>query len=74
MPAQASQQVTTALSREWWSPACDGLAAVTSWRVKRRPNESESHFLDVLAGERKIQVYVSPTGRSVRVFVDGKEA
>lgn len=71
---QPSEAVARALAREWWSPACDGLAAVTSWNVKRRPNERESRFLDVLAGDRKVQVYISPGGRSVRVFVDGTEA
>lgn len=74
MTLKASEQVTKALEREWWQSACDGSVAVSSWKIKRRPNEGESHFLDVLAGERKVQIYVSPTGRSVRVYVDGKEA
>lgn len=57
-----------------WSSACDGLAALSWFEVRRRPNESLSRFIDIYAGDRKVQVYISPTGRSVRVFVDGQEA
>lgn len=73
MTPVASERVTKALEAGW-TPACDGLAAVSWFTMRRRPNEEESRFLEALVGDRKIQIYISPTGRSVRVFVDGKEA
>lgn len=57
-----------------WTPLCAGLAAISTWHMQRRPSEGRSHFIDVYAGERHVQVFISPTGRSVRVFVDGDEA
>ena len=57
-----------------WRPACEGMAAVASWGVFRRKNDPRPyHFVDVLAGDRQVQVSISPNGRSVRVFVDGDE-
>lgn len=56
-----------------WTPVCDGLAVVQTWKVGLRRNEPDSHFIDVYAGERHVQVYISPTGQSVRVFVDYDE-
>lgn len=50
-----------------------GAGAVMGHSFQRRPNEDLSYFLDVYVGEKHIQVYVSPTGRSVRVYVDGTE-
>ncbi len=46
-------------------------------RVRRlatfpRPN-GECHALGVDAGKVNLTIYVSPTGRSVRVYRDGKE-
>lgn len=74
MTTKASDQVTKALSIEGTVSACDGLVAISAHQVKRRPNEDYSRFLHVLAGERRVEIYLSPTGRSVRVYVDGKEA
>ncbi len=71
---EPSAKVAQLLQTEEWSPACIGLAAVADWRIRRRTNEHESHFLDVFAGKRHVQVCISPTGRSVRVYVDGHEA
>lgn len=70
---KASERVTKALESDW-TPACDGLVAISAHQVKRRPNEDYSRFLHVLAGERRVEIYLSPTGKSVRVYVDGKEA
>ncbi len=72
--ARASDRVSQAINEAGWTPLCDGLAAVAWWTIKRRPNEGESRFVDVMAGDRKVQVYISPSGSSVRVYVDGKEA
>ena len=74
MKPKASERVTNALSIEGTVPDCDGLVAISAHQVKRRPNEDYSRFLHVLAGERRVEIYLSPTGRSVRVYVDGKEA
>lgn len=73
MKPKASKSVTDLLDIGW-SPLCDGLVAATDWYVERRPGEGKSHRLDIYAGERHIQICVSPTGRSVRVYVDGEEA
>lgn len=70
---QPSEKVLQALSAGATS-FHGGLAAVHSWRYERRPNDRPSRFIDVYAGDRHVQVYVSPQGRSVRVFVDGTEA
>ncbi len=69
-----SAQVAKALSVEGTVSACDGLVAISAHSVQRRPTEGRSMFLHVLAGERRVEVYLSPAGRSVRVYVDGKEA
>lgn len=37
------------------------------------PPAGENHAFDVERWTRRVEVYVSPTGRSVRVFVDGTE-
>lgn len=37
------------------------------------PPAGEDYAFDVDLWARRIEVYVSPTGRSVRVFVDGRE-
>lgn len=37
------------------------------------PPAGEAHAFDVPDWARRIEVSVSPTGRSVRVFVDGQE-
>ncbi len=72
--AKPSQRVANALALEGVVPACDGLVAISAHSVQSRPNEPASRFLHIYAGERRVEVYLSPTGRSVRVYVDGKEA
>lgn len=37
------------------------------------PPAGEAHAFEVQHHRRHVEVYVSPTGRSVRVFVDGQE-
>lgn len=69
----ASQRVREALNAGW-TAACDGAVALMWSSMRRRANEDEHRFLDVRAGNRTIQVAVSPSGRKVRVFVDGVEA
>jgi hypothetical protein len=50
-------------------------AAVAAFRLQHRDRDpGPYHFVDLVAGDRKVQVSISPTGRSVRVFVDGQEA
>lgn len=56
-----------------WSSACDGLVALSWFTIQRRPKEGTSRFVDLYAGQRHVQIYISPTGRSVRVYVDGNE-
>jgi hypothetical protein len=68
-----SRKVTELLAIGW-TPAAGGLVALSEFIIRRRPTEGISHFIDVFAGERHVQVYVSPSGRSVRVYVDGTEA
>lgn len=56
-----------------WSPLLDGLAAAQQYSIERRAGEGLSRALQVRAGARDVEVYVSPGGRSVRVWVDGRE-
>lgn len=55
------------------TPALDGLVAIMGGKLPLYRGRGPHRFLDVWAGERHVQVYVSPTGRSVRVYVDGQE-
>lgn len=74
MAAQPSETVTRSLEAGW-TQACDGLAALSWCRFRYREHDHGPYrLLDVHVGERRIQVSISPTGRSVRVFVDGTEA
>lgn len=68
----ASRRVVRAIEAGW-TPACDGRAAVSGGHISRTPGAPPYWLLDVIAGRRQIQVSISPAGRSVRVFVDGKE-
>jgi hypothetical protein len=56
-----------------WSAACDGLAAVSWFRFNARKGRGPHRTLDVRAGDRRVQIGISPRGRVVRVFVDGTE-
>lgn len=56
-----------------WTSLCDGLAAIETFHMEFREGRGESRYINVRAGERIVQVAISPAGRSVRVFVDGNE-
>ena len=51
----------------------DGFGAVRWSRFNPRMGVESYLTLDLWVGERHVYVTVSPTGRSVRVFVDGVE-
>lgn len=54
---------------------CDGLAAVSWFRFQRRPSDGGPYRqLRILAGDKRVEVSISPSGRSVRVFINGNEA
>lgn len=67
-----SDRVRSALAAGWYS-ACDGLAAVTWHRFQPDKRQGEYRTLTIRAGEREIQVSISPSGRSTRIYVDGRE-
>ena len=56
-----------------WTAALGGFAALSGATFDHR-GRGPHRLLDVFAGERHVQIYVSPTGRSVRIYVDGAEA
>lgn len=52
-----------------------GPAAIAGWLFEHRPRDSGPYaIIDLHVGGRKVQVVVSPTGRSTRIYVDGVEA
>lgn len=69
---RASERVKSALHAGYYA-ACDGLAALSWFRFTPDPRQGQYHNLTMRAGDREVQVSVSPTGRKVRVFVDGQE-
>lgn len=56
-----------------WSMACNGNAGVRWFTIRRRTTEPASSILTVRTEHREVEVYISPAGRSVRIFVDGEE-
>jgi hypothetical protein len=52
-----------------------GVEIRAGWRGMRRivPPAGEDYAYDSPQWARRVTVHVSPTGRSVRVFVDGRE-
>jgi len=72
--AQPSFRVHRAIEKADWTPAADGLAALMWHRFEFRKGRGDYRTVHLLAGEREVQVSISPSGRSVRVFVDGVEA
>jgi len=55
-----------------------GRQALKVWAGRRGvkhivPPAGEDHAFDVDQWAREVEIYVSPTGRSVRVWVDGNE-
>jgi hypothetical protein len=69
-PPNRSDAVQRAIDAGY-SPA--GPFAVSWFGYEARPGRGDHHQLNVLAGDVKVEVSVSPTGRSVRVWVDGEE-
>ncbi len=72
--ARPSERVAQALATDEWDDVLGGLGAIRWYRFEHRPGRGAHRTLTLLVGDREIQVGVSPGGRSVRVFVDGKEA
>lgn len=70
---KASGNVKRVLTDDLGESLADGLAAISEALVQRRPSEKPYHFIDLWAGERKVQLSVSPSGGSVRIYVDGEE-
>lgn len=69
----ASDEVTRAI-KAGWSSLADGAAAVTWYRYRARVGGRRDYrTVDLRAGKRRVEVSISPTGRQVRVFVDGQE-
>lgn len=56
-----------------WAPVCDGLAAMSWFRFVAHKGRGPRRTIDVHAGDRHVQIGMSPRGRVVRVFVDGTE-
>lgn len=69
-----SKRVAEAIASEQWDRVMDGLVAAHWFRFEHRPGRGPHRVLKMLVGEREIEIVVSPSGRSVRVFVDGNEA
>ena len=42
-------------------------------RVRRATNGPGSHVIQILVNNKTLNVHVSPTGRSVRAYLNGKE-
>ncbi len=41
--------------------------------ARRRPSEEPSTFVSIRTDRHRAQVYISPSGRVVRFYLDGKE-
>jgi hypothetical protein len=52
-----------------WGPMVVAPLTQVTWKKRRGPHR----VLGILTNYRSVEVHVSPTGRSVRVFVDGRE-
>ena len=65
------ERVRSALAAGW-SSACDGLAATTwfTYHSGRQRDREPYRVMNVRAGDRHVQISISPTGRSVQVYVD----
>jgi hypothetical protein len=59
-----SELETTPFGFRWGSVTVERIAS-----VERRPGEGKSHIVHV----NDVHIYISPTGRSVRVFRRGVE-
>lgn len=63
-------QISRALGAGW-TPVGDFGAA--TWFTFDTGARGTYQQMIVLAGERRVEISVSPTGRSVQVYVDGKK-
>lgn len=68
---KVGEQVQRALKIGYTS-VCADMAAV-SWSSFDMGSKGVYREIRLLAGEREIEVTISPKGHSVRVFVDGNE-
>lgn len=69
----ASEAVSRAIEAGATAVA-DGAAAVSWYRFRARPTDpGDYRTVDLRAGDRHVQISISPTGRRVHVFVDGTE-
>lgn len=48
-------------------------ASTRHWTYRRKPDEDLWHIDEIRTDKLHVEVYVSPTGRSQRVFVNGVE-
>lgn len=77
--------MTARLERSWkerfaqlmeagWTSACEGRIALSTYAVEWYKGRGKHHTLQVeIEGGRTVEVSISPTGRSVRIYVDGEE-
>lgn len=72
MRSRVGERVRSALAAGWYSFA-DGMAALSWIRYEARPGRGMAHNLTVRAGDREVQIGISPGGQSVQVFVDGQQ-
>lgn len=56
-----------------WADVADGDAALRWFRFGPDRRRGDYRVIDLLVGDRHVQVAVSPSGRSVQVFVDGEK-
>jgi hypothetical protein len=72
-PIKASERVRKALEADW-TPLAGGAVAVCHFHVHRREGDKAPyHLVQLRAGDLSLQITVSPTGRSVRLHVNGDE-
>lgn len=70
MPSERMRQLFEA----GWASACEGLIAISSYAFEWRAGRGQYKTLQVeVEGGRTVEISISPTGRSVRIYVDGEE-
>lgn len=70
MPSERMRQLFEA----GWTSACEGLIAIGSYAFEWRAGRGQHKTLQVeVEGGRTVEISISPTGRSVRIYVDGHE-
>lgn len=72
-PIKASEPVRKALEADW-TPLAGGAVAASQFAIRRREGDPAPYLIVQLrAGDLNLQITVSPTGRSVRLHVNGSE-